>query len=279
MLNVSGSHPALAVSLAQQISPRKPLSAKLCAVPRAGDLSDILRSFVLLRALSLNELAEEYLKTALTERPQDPDLLLTLSRFEKEQGNVTAALFDAAKLVPNYTEYEFSDLPAEIWRLLYPNAYWNLVQRQARVNHLDPYLVMGLIRQESAFNPKATSISNARSLMQMLPQTAAYGRSRRRQRLSGRRLYDPAYNVRVSCRYLRRMIKAFNGNLEESLAAYNAGDSRVREWLRARNFNDPSEFLESVPFRETRYYVEALLRDAAIYRQIMTGAAAYKRCG
>ena len=53
----------------------------------------------------------------------------------------------------------------------------------------------------------------------------------------------------------------------------------MREWLRARTFNDPTEFLESVPFRETRYYVEALLRDAAIYRQIMTGAAAYKRCG
>ena len=130
---------------------------------------------------------------------------------------------------------------------------------------------MGLIRQESAFNPKATSISNARGLMQMLPQTAAYGLNRRRQRLAGRRLYDPAYNVRVSCRYLCRMIKAFNGNLEESLAAYNAGDSRVREWLRARTFNDPTEFLESVPFRETRSYVEALLRDAAIYRQIMTG--------
>ena len=100
--------------MAQQISPRKPLPAKLCAVPEPSDPSDILRSFTLLRALSLNQLAGQYLRTALAERPQDPDLLLTLSRFEKQQGNVTAALFDATKLVPNYTEYEFSDLPAEI---------------------------------------------------------------------------------------------------------------------------------------------------------------------
>jgi soluble lytic murein transglycosylase len=281
VLDVSGTHPALAIALAQQIAPRKPAPANLC-VSRPGGLNnsnDVIRSFTVLRELSLNQLARDYLKAALAEPPQDPELLLTLSRFEREQGNVTAALFEAIKVVPNYSEYDFSDLPAEVWRLLYPLSYWSIVQREARLNHLDPYLVMGLIRQESGFNPKATSDANARGLMQMLPQTAAQGLSRRRRRVAGRRLYDPAYNIRVACRYLSRMIKSFNGNLEQSLAAYNAGDSRVREWLRARTFNDPAEFLESVPFRETRHYVEALLRDAAIYRQMLAGSAVYKRCG
>jgi soluble lytic murein transglycosylase len=229
----------------------------------------------------LNELAEQYLREALAQHPRDPELLLALSRFEKQQGNVSLSLFDCVRLVPDYSEHEFRELPAEVWSLLYPETYWKLVRRQARLNHLDPYLVMGLIRQESAFNPKATSAANARGLMQMMPHTAAPPphSSRRPQRLASRRLYDPAYNVRVACRYLRQVIGKFQGNLEESLAAYNAGESRVRQWLHAHPFREPSEFLESIPFRDTRYYVEALMRDAAIYRQMMSGRVAYKRCG
>jgi len=68
---------------------------------------------------------------------------------------------------------DFSDLPQEVWGFLYPQAYWELIERQARLNKLNPYLVMGLIRQESAFNARALSVANARGLMQILPETAA----------------------------------------------------------------------------------------------------------
>jgi soluble lytic murein transglycosylase len=277
-VNASGT-PGLAASIAPQLGQRKPLSSSLCVSPTSAASNQTLRPFMILRTLSLNELAEEYLRETLARGPRDPELLLALSRFDKQQGNVSAALFDCVRLVPNYSDYKFTELPREVWRLLYPEAYWNLVRRQARLNRLDPYLVMGLIRQESAFNPKATSVANARGLMQMMPQTAARSSSLRRQRLAGRKLYDPGYNIRAACRYLRQVISAFQGNLEESLAAYNAGDSRVRQWLHAHSFRDPPEFLESIPFHDTRYYVEALLRDAAIYRQMIGGRVGYKRCG
>jgi soluble lytic murein transglycosylase len=99
---------------------------------------------------------------------------------------------------------EFSDLPEEVWDFLYPQAYWKLIQRQARLNKLDPYLVMGLIRQESAFNARALSVANARGLMQVLPETAATAAAPRALRNAARRLYDPNYNVRVGMRLSRR---------------------------------------------------------------------------
>jgi soluble lytic murein transglycosylase len=110
-----------------------------------------------LQALSLDGLAEQYLKAWLATRPALPELRFLLSRLEAGQGNVSAAISEAIKIVPDYPSYEFSELPREMWNLLFPQSYWKLVQRQARANRLDPYLVMGLIRQESGFNARATS--------------------------------------------------------------------------------------------------------------------------
>ncbi len=239
---------------------------------------EVLHPFLTLKDLALAGPARQYLKNILAEQPASPDLLLALSQFEAEQGNHSEALFDARRAVPGYSEYEFPALPKMVWDLLYPQLYWNLVKRQARANSLDGYLVMGLIRQESAFNPQATSVADARGLMQMLPQTATAGLRGRRRRTAVRKLYDPAYNIRVSCRYLRKLVREFNGNLEEALAAYNAGDSRVKNWLNHHSFREPAEFVETIPFRETRFYVEAVLRDAVIYRALLTGSARFKKC-
>lgn len=261
--------------LAQSIPPPELPPGLPCAPGAPGE---VLRPVLILRGLSLDNLAEDYLKAGLSERPASLELRLALSRLEAEQGNASAALFDAIKLAPAYSEVEFAALPKELWNLLYPQAYWKLIERQARANRLDPYLVMGLIRQESAFNPRATSRANARGLMQVLPQTAS--RSRRRARLlaAARRLYDPAYNVRVGCAYLRDMLKTFNGNLEQALAAYNAGDFRVKDWLDKYPFREPAEFVETIPIRDTRAYVQTVLRDAAIYRQLVTGKPKFKKC-
>jgi soluble lytic murein transglycosylase len=234
---------------------------------------------VTLTALSLDDLAEGYLKALLSDRPSGTELLLALTNLQAEQGQLSDALFNAKRLVPNYFEHQSSELPREMWQWLYPKAFWSVVQRQARLNRLDPYLVMALIRQESAFNPKATSVANARGLMQVLPKTAATGLSRRRRRGVAQRLYDPAYNVRLACRYFREMLDAFNGNVEEALAAYNAGDFRVKDWLSHRSFRDPPEFVESIPFRETRLYVESVMRDEVVYRRLLSGSPTFMKCG
>lgn len=74
------------------------------------------------------------------------------------------------------------------------------------------------------------------------------------------------------------MLLAFNGNVEETLAAYNAGDFRVKDWLKERTFREPAEFVESIPFRETRLYVESVLRDEVVYRKLMSGSPKFMTC-
>jgi soluble lytic murein transglycosylase len=137
---------------------------------------------------------------------------------------------------------------------------------------------MGLIRQESAFSARATSSADARGLMQVLPQTASPSKRLSRIRSTGARLYNPTYNVRFGCSHLQSLLKEFNGKLELALAAYNAGDFRVRDWMKSNSFQDSSEFLEAIPIHATRVYVESVLRDAAIYRQLLTGSAKFATC-
>jgi soluble lytic murein transglycosylase len=261
--------------VAQEIPPHDPSPIPPCAsnVP-AESLPPVLA----LQALSLDGLAAQYLRASLVAAPPQPELRLLLSRLEAGQGNVSAALFEAIKIAPDYPSYEFSELPREMWNLLFPQSYWKLVQRQARANRLDPYLVMGLIRQESAFSARATSSADARGLMQVLPKTASRSKRPSRIRSTGARLYNPTYNVRFGCSYLRSLLKDFDGKPELALAAYNAGDFRVRDWMKSNSFRDSSEFLEAIPIHATRVYVESVLRDAAIYRQLLTGSAKFATC-
>ena len=268
------SPPALAVSeLAQGIPPREPMPAAFCG---PSDPSGPLLAFSVLRALNLAGLAEQYLKAASSGHHATPDFVLALVRLAAEARNTSAALYDVRKLVPVYFEYPFSELPKEIWDLLYPRAFWRLVERQARANRLDPYLVMAIIRQESGFNPHATSRANARGLMQILPLTASPG-LRRRPAVT-RKLFYPSYNVAFGCRYFRRVLATFGGRPDAALAAYNAGDLRVRAWLGKRKFAEPAEFVETIPSGVTRVYVKDVLRDAAIYRRLMTGSPKFKKC-
>jgi len=137
---------------------------------------------------------------------------------------------------------------------------------------------MGLVRQESAFDKSALSNANARGLMQLLPETAAHSTRRSRTRSATRRLNDPNYNVRSGCAYLAGLLKEFDGRPELAMAAYNAGDFRVKDWLSKYSFRDSTTFLESVPIPATRTYVELVLRDAAIYRVLISGSPHFAEC-
>jgi soluble lytic murein transglycosylase len=240
--------------------------------------SDVARPALILQALDLKTLEEEFLRATLDVDHPPAELHLLLAEISAAQDDATGALFGALKTAPGYTQMEFSDLPEEVWNLLYPQAYWKLIERQARLNNLDPYLVMGLVRQESAFDARALSVANARGLMQVLPETAARSNRPSRARSAAQRLYDPTYNVQVGCAYLAALMKDFEGRRDLALAAYNAGDSRVKEWVRKYTFRDPGMFLESIPIPATRTYVELVLRDAEIYRQLLSGSPHFAEC-
>jgi soluble lytic murein transglycosylase len=266
-------------SLAAMLAPVLQLPAIPQSLPcLSSSPRDAVRPVMILQALGLQDLADEYLKAAVAESAAPAELRLLLARMDAAQKNASGALLDALRIVPAYAQVDFSELPKEVWGFLYPQPYWRLVQRQARANRLDPYMVMGLIRQESAFNPRALSRANARGLMQILPETAARSHRASRMRSAARRLYDPVYNVRTGCAYLREMMKTFDNRPELALAAYHAGDFRVKDWLAKTSFQDPVMFLESIPIPATRSYVELVLRDAEIYRQLLTGSPRFAVC-
>jgi soluble lytic murein transglycosylase len=162
-------------------------------------------------------------------------------------------------------------LPTEFWTLLFPQLFWEEVQQASRPPRLDPWLVLGVIRQESAFNPRAISRSDARGLMQLLPST---GREvYQRLGLEGFRedlLFDPHLNVRLGAQYLGRLAESHRGNLILMLAAYNAGPGRVKRWLQEISTADWDEFIERLPFEETRLYVKSVLRNYGVYQWLYT---------
>jgi soluble lytic murein transglycosylase len=148
--------------------------------------------------------------------------------------------------------------------LLYPYAFRSLVETSAREFSLEPFLVVGLMRQESGFMPWAVSSANAQGLMQLLPSTAAP--RARALGLSGYDLFDPADNIRLGTGELANMLSRFDGNWIQAFAAYNAGPGRARQWAQEFGGLPPDEFVEEIPFSETNLYVKLVLRNYWSYR-------------
>ena len=170
--------------------------------------------------------------------------------------------------VPNYFAVDIPSLPRAYWEALFPKPYWTDLRRFSSGNALDPYLVASLIRQESEFNPNAVSRKNAVGLMQLLPSAGKLvAKQAKLRHFSATQLFTPAVNLQLGTLYFRNTVDKF-GAFEYALAAYNAGDDRVKEWLAQGKYRDPQEFVESIPFTETREYVQAILRNANVYRQL-----------
>jgi soluble lytic murein transglycosylase len=173
------------------------------------------------------------------------------------------------RALPYAMSASIKSIPLAYWRILFPEVYWDTIQSESAKNGLDPYLVASLIRQESEFNPSAISHANAYGLMQLLPSV---GRQMAREEGLGpietRQLLDPVLNIRLGTRYLRQTLDRFGGVLEYALASYNAGENRVTDWEAAGPYHGVDEFVESIPFTETREYVQAILRNEDIYRGI-----------
>ena len=199
-----------------------------------------------------------------------------MARLERERGRYHIALRYAKRYVPSYFAQDIPDLSRDVWELLFPRPYWDQLKKQAAAAKVDPYLVAGLIRQESEYDPRARSRSNARGLMQLLPSTARMMARRvpdpkaRRYQLAS--LYVPDINLVYGTFYLKKVLDQFDGTAEYALAGYNAGENRVLEWLQNGPFEEPAEFVESIPFTETREYVQAVLRNAALYRELYPDA-------
>ncbi len=168
----------------------------------------------------------------------------------------------------------------EVLEVIFPRKYMPHIEPESKKWGLDANLVLGLIRQESAFNPRARSAAGARGLMQVLPSTARemrrYLRAYRKLPLpSG--LYRPRANIAIGTYYLKRWLKVFNGHVPITLASYNVGPGNLRKWLKKRQDTDQlwvrksanyldDLWVDELPWAETRYYVQAVLRNFMVYK-------------
>lgn len=154
------------------------------------------------------------------------------------------------------------------YALVYPVLHDVELIARARANNLDPALVAAVIRQESSWNPRAVSRAGARGLMQIMPEVGeAIARSRRYPVWDPALLFDPDVSLELGSSHLRAALSA-SANLPRALAAYNAGASRVRRWVRRTGARDSELFVERIPFVETRDYVRIVIRNAEMYRAI-----------
>jgi soluble lytic murein transglycosylase len=184
-------------------------------------------------------------------------------------GETFRAMRVLKRALPFYTSAPIDTLPMGYWKILFPQQYWGAIQQDSAKNGLDPYMVASLIRQESEFNPTAISSANAFGLMQLLPSV---GRSMAKEEgihhFNEVELLNPETNIRLGTRYLKQTLDKFDGQAPYAFAAYNAGDSRVTDWQSIGKYHGMDEFVESIPFTETRDYVQAILRNESIYREL-----------
>jgi soluble lytic murein transglycosylase len=165
-------------------------------------------------------------------------------------------------------------LPKKIWTLAYPRPYWKQVAVQADRFGLDPFLVLAVIREESRFNSRAVSRSGARGLMQIMPRTGrGIAQRLELEKYRTRKLFIPALNIEMGTYYLSNLVGDFDRNVYLALAGYNGGPNRIRKYVKSwyngdLKLVDIDEFVESIPNRETRLYVQKVMGSYFEYKRL-----------
>ena len=219
-----------------------------------------------LRSIAFDSSAELELRAAYA-TTGEPRLLLEAAQAAVGAGHCGAAFITIRQLYPQLESRPFEKVPREVWMAAYPLPFSDSIHQWSASVAVDPMLTAGLIRQESAFEPEARSSANAMGLMQLLPKTARLVATGAKVRYSRAQLFDPDYNIHLGTIYFAGLRKGF-GNVESALAAYNAGEDRVTSWTAGQAYRELPEFVDSIPFTETREYVEIVTRNADIYRQL-----------
>ncbi len=191
------------------------------------------------------------------------DRALWLTAVLLDRGRV----WNASHAVPRYTLTEYKrthpqGAVAAAWRLAYPRAFPEYVATNSRANDVPQFLQLAIMREESAFSPTIESFANAIGLTQMLVRTA--------QRFSDKTvtretLFDPANNIALGSKFLGFLLNHFNRAVPLSISGYNAGEGAVDRWLTERGDRPLDEFIETIPYDETRGYTKRVLATYFTY--------------
>lgn len=150
----------------------------------------------------------------------------------------------------------------------FPIAHMVEYRRMSHTTGVPLTMLLAITRQESAFDPEARSHANARGLMQLLPTTAEWvARRAKLGRPTTTSLYRPSTNIEIASHYLAMLLQRYNGSRPLAAAAYNAGERRVDRWIKERGGEPMDVWIENIPFKETRNYVQNVLAFSQVYAQ------------
>lgn len=228
--------------------------------PLSPDLTFHLSRARALKTLSLHQLAVAELDE-VNQRSKSDGRLRALLMREYFQNQAYGRSLGLANQLP------FSQSERDVYR--YPLAYWDLIQQQAQERSLDPYLVLALIRQESLFDPRARSPATALGLMQLIPPTAARVAKQLGIPIPSQEMLTQAeINVTLGTQYLKDLLQRYSNNWFKAVGAYNAGEAAMDRWEKEIATDDIEEFVERIPYIETRGYVKLVMRNHRIYKRL-----------
>ena len=201
--------------------------------------------------------------------PSTPAAQYLLASLYSNNQQYAAAFRALNSVIEALSPAEVRGLPRDFWTTQYPQVFWPEVSQLAQTRGLNPYLVLSIIRQESAFNPAAVSSSGARGLMQLMPATAQELLTKLKlPQESASRLHDPQLSITLGTHYFAGLMQRYQGNLVLALTGYNAGPARASRWREQWPGVPTDEFIERIPLDETRNYVKLILRNLMMYERL-----------
>ncbi|MFN2578796.1 MAG: transglycosylase SLT domain-containing protein [Pyrinomonadaceae bacterium] len=221
-----------------------------------------------LSIVGTDDWALEELNAAASSGPLSPRVNLAIAKIFRARNDNVQALNYLKRSYPDYSQMKPEEMRQDEWDVFYPLQFWDIIKQESRARGLDPYQVAGLIRQETVFNPRAVSSARAYGLMQLIVPTAV---TTARQvgvdrAITMESLFEPRLNIQLGTAYFKSQMDKY-GRIEYVAAAYNAGPNRVVQW-RASLPLQMDEWQEAVPFRETRLYIQGVVRNTLQYRRL-----------
>ena len=208
--------------------------------------------------------------------PRKRGTLIGLSKAFFELGDYYRSLILVLRNYERYLEGGRPQVPADLWQLAYPQGYWDSILSYSRKYGQDPYFIAAIIREESQFREEALSPAGARGVMQVMPATGEWVASAIRLKgFDKTRLFESDTAINLGTWYISHLMKRFKNDPLLVAAAYNAGPEAVAGWIGGNGTGaSRDEFVESIPFSETRGYVKKVLRNYAEYKRIYGKPAA-----
>lgn len=228
----------------------------------SGSSPELSRFYILVSLGFYDEAIAELIQEIRSNKK--PEMALEASYYLQQSGAYRRAIRFASLFKNEFKTSKETGIE-DYRRIKYPLAFWSVVESTSRKFDIDPFLLLSVMREESRFEAEARSSAGAIGLMQLMPFTAK--RLAKKTDLEIRDnsdIKDIKINITVGAFYLKELIKEF-GTLPMAIAGYNAGKERVKEWLNKGGYRSIDEFIEDIPYKETRHYVKRVLTTYVNY--------------